>query len=92
MKKLVHFMKLAWSVSPAYMLLLLLQSVAGAAKTLLNVILPMLLVNELTGGKQPEQLILFAGLIVANNVGMTLLDNILNRFCSVLQIKSSMKD
>ena len=89
MKKLVHFMKLAWAVSPAYMLLLLLQSVAGATKTLLNVILPMLLVNELTGGKQPEQLILFAGLIVANNVGMTLLDNILNRFCSVLQIKSS---
>lgn len=89
MKKLVHFMKLAWSVSPAYMLLLLFQSVAGASKTLLNVFLPMLLVNELTGGKRPEQLILFAGLIVANNVGMTLLDNILNRFCSVLQIKSS---
>jgi len=89
MKKLVHFMRLAWSVSPAYMLLLLLQSVAGAAKTLLNVFLPMLLVNELTGEKRPEQLILFAGLIVANNVGMTLLDNILNRFCSVLQTKSS---
>lgn len=89
MKKLVHFMKLAWSVSPAYMLLLLLQSVAGAAKILLNVILPMFLVNELTGEKQTERLILFAALIVANNVGMTLLDNVLNRFCSVLQTKSS---
>ncbi len=89
MKKLVHFMKLAWSVSPAYMLLLLFQSMAGSAKTLLNVILPMFLVNELTGEKQPEQLLLFAGLIVANNVGMTLLDNILKRFCSVLEVKSS---
>ncbi len=89
MKKLVHFMKLAWSVSPAYMLLLLFQSVIGAAKTLLNVILPMFLVNELTGEKQMERLILFAGLIVVNNVGMTLLDNVLNRFCSVLQEKSS---
>ncbi|MBP3594868.1 MAG: ABC transporter ATP-binding protein [Lachnospiraceae bacterium] len=89
MKKLVHFMKLAWTVSPAYMLLLLLQSVAGAAKILLNVILPMFLVNELTGEKQMERLVLFASLIVVNNVGMTLLDNILNRFCSVLQTKSS---
>ena len=89
MKKLVHFMKLAWSVSPAYMLLLLFQSVASAVKTLLNVILPMFLVNELTGEKQPEQLLLFAGLIVVNNVGMTLLDNILKRFCSVLEVKSS---
>ncbi len=89
MKKLLHYLKLAWSVSPAYMLLLLLQSVAGSAKTLLNVILPMFLVNELTGEKRPEQLLLFAALIVANNVGMTLLDNILNRFCSVLQTKSS---
>lgn len=89
MKKLVHFMKLAWSVSPAYMLLFLFQSVAGAAKILLNVILPMFLVNELTGEKQMERLVLFASLIVVNNVGMTLLDNILNRFCSVLQTKSS---
>ena len=89
MKKLVHFMKLAWSVSPAYMLLLLLQSVAGAAKTLLNVILPMFLVNELTGEKVVERLVLYALLIVVNNVGMTFLDNLLNRFCSVLKEKSS---
>lgn len=89
MKKLIHFIKLAWSVSPAYMLLLLLQSVAGAAKTLLNVILPMFLVNELTGERQMERILLSVALIVANNVGMTLLDNILNRFCSVLQVKSS---
>lgn len=89
MKKLVHFMKLAWSVSPAYMLLLLLQSVIGAAKTLLNVILPMFLVNELIGEKAVERLVLYALLIVANNVGMTFLDNLLNRFCSVLKEKSS---
>ncbi len=89
MKKLVHFMKLAWSVSPAYVLLLLFQSVTGAAKTLLNVILPMYLVNELTGEKNIERLMLFAALIVANNVGMTLLDNLLNRFGSVLKEKSS---
>lgn len=89
MKKLIHFLKLAWSVSPAYMLLLLVQSMAAAAKTLLNVILPMFLVNELTGNKDVERLILFAALVVANNVGMTLLDNLFNRFVAVLKEKSS---
>ena len=81
-------MKLAWSVSPANMLLKLVQSFLGATKTLLNIVLPMFLVNELTGSKEVERLVLFAGLIVLNNVGMTLLDNLLNRFCAVLQEKT----
>lgn len=89
MKKLAHFMKLAWTVSPAYVVLLFVQSVLSAAKNLCNVILPMFLVNELTGDKIPERLVLFAALIVANNVGMTLLDNVLNRVTSVLREKSS---
>lgn len=89
MKKLLHFVKLAWSVSPAHILLLFVQSLVNAAKILLNIVLPMFLVNELTGEKALERLILFAGLIVLNNVGMTLLDNLLNRFCSVLQQKTS---
>ena len=88
MKKLAHFMKLAWSVSPANMLLKLVQSFLGATKTLLNIVLPMFLVNELTGSKEVERLVLFAGLIVLNNVGLTLLDNLLNRFCAVLQEKT----
>ena len=89
MKKLVYFIKLAWSVSPTYLLLLFVQSVVSAAKNLLNVILPMFLVNELTGEKEVQRLILFVALIVANNVGMTLLDNLLNRFADVLREKSS---
>ncbi len=89
MKKLVHFLKLAWSVSPANILLLLLKSLTGAAKTLLNIILPMFLVNELTGSRDVERLILFAGLIVLNNVGMTLLDNMLARFSIIRQEKAS---
>lgn len=89
MKKLMHFVKLAWFVSPAYMILLFVQSLAGAAKTLFNIILPMFLVNELTGAREVERLILFTGLVVLNNVGMMLLDNLLNRFGSVLQHKTS---
>ena len=88
MKKMVHFIKLAWKVSPVNMLLLFVKSVVGAAKTLLNVVLPMFLVNELTGNKDTELLILYAGFIVLNNVGMTFLDSVLQRFCSVLESKT----
>lgn len=83
MKKLVHFLKLAWSVSPSYMILLVLNSVSNAAKTLFNIILPMFLVDELIGDRQLEALLLYAGLIILNNVGMTFLANTLERFISV---------
>lgn len=83
MKKLVHFLKLAWSVSPSYMILLVLNSVSNAAKTLFNIILPMFLVDELIGDRQLEALLFYAGLIILNNVGMTFLANTLERFISV---------
>ena len=83
MKKLVHFIKLVWSVSPAYILLLVADAFCKAAKTLINIILPMLLVDELTTDKDIEQLFFYAGLIVLNNVGMTLLTNTLGRFIKV---------
>ena len=92
MKKLAHFLKLAWSVSPAYLILLVISSVCEAAKTLFNIILPMYLVNELTDGRRAEALLFYAGLIVLNNVGMTLVSNVLNRFSSVrdLQVREGM--
>ncbi len=89
MKKLIHFLKLAWSVSPANLLLQLLQALMGTVKILCNMILPMFLVNELVGNRDVERLILFAGLIIVNNVGMTLLDNLINRFSIVQQEKAS---
>ena len=49
MKNLIHFMKLAWSVSPSYILLLVVNALLGSAKTLLNIVLPMYLIDELTG-------------------------------------------
>ena len=79
MKKLIHFIKLAWSVSPSYLIMLVVNALSNAAKNLLNVILPMFLVNELTGGKDIRNLVLYGGLIVLNNVGMTLLTNVLQR-------------
>ena len=83
MKKLIHFIKLAWSVSPSYLIMLVINALCNAGKNLLNVILPMFLVNELTGAKDVRNLVLYGGLIVLNNVGMTLLTNVLQRFIKI---------
>lgn len=83
MKNLIHFIKLAWSVSPAYLVLLVVHAFCETAKNLLNVVLPMYLIDELIGTKDIKQLCLFGGLIVANNVGMTLVSNTLQRFIRV---------
>ncbi len=89
MKKLIHFIKLAWSVSPSYLTLLFANSICNAAKTILNIILPMYLVNELMGGQEVKNLLLFAGLVVLNNVGMTLVSNTFDRFIKVKESQTS---
>lgn len=90
MKKLIHFLKLAWSVSPSYLILLVANSLCNAAKTLLNIILPMYLIDELTTGQDIKQLFLYGGLIVLNNVGMTLLANTFTRFIKVKESQTRM--
>ena len=83
MKKLIHFMKLAWSVSPAYLILLIVNALCESAKILLNIVLPMYLIDELMGAKDIKHLCIYGGLIVLNNVGMTLVSNTLQRFLAV---------
>jgi len=83
MKKLIHFMKLAWSVSPMYILALVFKSLMGGAKMILNVVLPKLLIDEILGAKRPEMLIFFGGLIVLNNVLVKLIENALERYMNV---------
>ena len=83
MKKLIHFFKLAWSVSPMYILALIMKSVLGGAKLLLNVILPKLLIDEILGDKVVERLVFFGALIVLNNVLVKLLENVLERYMNV---------
>ena len=70
MKKLIHFMKLAWSVSPMYIIALVFKSLLGGAKMILNVVLPKLLIDEILGAKRPEMLIFFGSLIVLNNMNV----------------------
>ena len=86
MKKLGSFLKLAWQVSPGYIVLLVLQSLTSAAKLLINVILPKYLVDELMGSREPEFLLLFGGLIVLNNVGMFWLEKLYKRLLESKQV------
>lgn len=83
MKKLIHFIKLAWSVSPSYLILLVVNAFCETTKNLLNIILPMYLIDELTGAKDIKQLCLYGGFIVLNNVGMMLVSNTLQRFLKI---------
>lgn len=86
MKKLVHFLKLAWSVSPSYLILLFFNAICESAKALFNIVLPMYLVNEITDQRRVEVLVFYAELIVLNNVGMTFLSNLCKRFSSVKDV------
>lgn len=83
MKKLTSFLKLAWQVSPDYIVILVLQSVTTAAKLWLNIILPKFLIDELLGAKEIQMILLFGALIIANNVGMTWLEKLYKRLTEV---------
>lgn len=76
-------MKLAWQVSPDYIIVLILQSVTSALKLWLNIILPKYLIDELLGAKNMQMILLFGGLIIANNVGMAWLEKLYKRMVEV---------
>lgn len=83
MKTIWTFVKQVWKVSPAYVLLILLNGLIGGGKIILNMVLPMFLIDELTGGRDVEKLILFGACIVANNVIMTFITDSLQKYRDV---------
>lgn len=85
MKKIAHFMKLVWKADAAYVILLVLSSMLTGSQLFLNIILPKFLIEELMGGKNLEMLILWGGLIVANNVLSKLAERTLNKYLAVKQ-------
>lgn len=83
MKTIWIFVKQVWKVSPAYVLLILLNGLIGGGKIILNMVLPMFLIDELTGGRDVKKLILFGACIVANNVIMTFITDSLQKYRDV---------
>ncbi len=78
-KKLAAFIRLAWDVSPAYIIVLILSALVSGAQLTANVILPKLLIDELTGACDTSRLFLYTGLVVAANFAFAFLANTLNR-------------
>ena len=83
MKTIWTFVKQVWKVSPAYVLLILLNGLIGGGKVILNTVLPMFLIDELIGGRDVKKLILFGACIVANNVIMTFITDSLQKYRDV---------
>ena len=83
MKTIWTFVKQVWKVSPAYVLLILLNGLIGGGKVILNTVLPMFLIDELIGGRDVKKLIIFGTCIVANNVIMTFITDSIQKYRDV---------
>lgn len=86
MKKLVSFFKLVWKVEPSYIVLLIGKAIFACAKTLFNIFLPKLLVDELIGARDVNTLLFIGICIVLNNVVMTWIDK---TFAAVIEGKET---
>ncbi len=87
MKAMKHFLKLAWKTAPDYMLVMILQAALKAVQAIFNVYFPKLLIDELLGNREVDTLLLYVGLIIANIVGMQLINNIITRYAEVKREK-----
>lgn len=85
-RKLKIFFSLSWKVSPSYIIFLIINTFVNSSKILINVILPKYLIDELTGNRDIETLILFGSLIVLSNLLFTFLANTLKRIMDVKNI------
>lgn len=83
MKNVVSFVKMAWNISPSYVLLMILNALLAGGKIVLNALLPAMLIDELLGSKDINMLILYGSLLVLNNVLTTFIVNSLNKYVMV---------
>lgn len=86
LKKLKMFFLLSWRISPSYIICLLLNTIISSGQIFINVILPKYLIDELTGNKDMERIILFGVLIVLSNLLFAFLANTMKRIMDVKNI------
>lgn len=82
-KKLSTMFSMVWHISPAYVFLLLADALSHGLQIWANVILPKFLIDEITGAKNPNQLIMWGGLIVGGNLVLFFLSKTLKRLMDV---------
>lgn len=80
MKKLVTFLKMAWGISPSYIVLLVLSALVSGAQLIVFTLLPRYLIDELTGACDPDMLILYTLAIAASDTALNFVLNLLKRY------------
>ena len=83
-RKLKTFIGLAWSLSPSYIILLLIDAILNAGKIIANVILPKFLIDELIGTQDFDMLLIYGGLIVFSNLLFAFADNLMKKVMGVV--------
>lgn len=74
-----HFIKLAHRIHPGYIPLAILSAAAGSVTPFVNIITTRYMINELTGAKRMEQLILYISILVAGNAVMGTANSIIRK-------------
>lgn len=77
---------MAWSLSPSYIILLLIDAILNAGKIIANVILPKFLIDELIGTQDFDMLLIYGGLIVFSNLLFAFADNLMKKVMTIRRI------
>lgn len=72
---LIHFYRLVFSMSPAYINTLLISTIVKAVTPFINIIFPKLIIDELMGSQVKEKLILYVGALILGNLIFKILNS-----------------
>lgn len=85
-QKLKEVFSLAWGISPSYIVLLIMNSLIGAAQILANVVLPKYLIDELITNKDTRNLLYIGGAIVLSNLVFSFLGKLMTRNLAIQNV------
>lgn len=83
LKKIRMFFSLSWKISPSYILLLIVNTIAGGGQIIANVVLPKFLIDELLGEREVGIIVFFVCAIVLTNLFFAFLNNLMKRTMEV---------
>lgn len=81
------FFSLSWKLCPSYIITLITSTLLSSGQIWANIILPKFLIDELTGERSIEMLILWGALIVSSNLLFGFLNNTMKEITSVQNVE-----
>ncbi len=85
-KLLIHFYKRVFSMSPTYVITLLISTTVKAFTPFINIIIPKLIIDELMGNQEKHKLILYVGILVFGNLIVKILNSYFKKKVEVGEI------